>query len=155
MAGDAYEGLGARLWRLKPVWVAYAVLIGLVILGYVLPKGGMPYAWWYIFFLIPFSTLYSVPFGLGTGIAAQTLVWYTSDYGHRLVGFCTAIVAVAMAACWGPSIIKNFDPMYLAALIWPVLSSALAMLLSMHFVREREYEEAVMYDDYDEEEDEE
>lgn len=148
MARDAYEGLGARIWHLMPVWAVYAVLLGFAALGRILPTEGMLHTYWFIFFLAPFSSLYSIPFGMGMGILAQVLVWYTPEFGHRLVVCGSALVAVAMGMCWWPALTHYFDVIYLAAWVWPVVSSALAMLVGMHFVREREYELAVAGDDY-------
>lgn len=153
MAGEGNEGLGARLWRLKPVLISYAVLLGVSALGYVLepvsPEAALA---WFVFFLAPFSVVYCIPFGMGMGILSQRLVWYTAPYGHRLVGVCTGVVAVAMIIAWGKTLVENFDIVYLMAVIWPIVASGLSMLVGMYYVRAEEYEEAMSYeeDDYPE-----
>lgn len=146
MTGDEYEDRARRLWQLKPVWVIYAVLLGLVGVGMVLETvSEHAHLLWFIFFLAPFTLLYCIPFGLGVGILVQRLVWYTQDYGHRFVALGTALVAVAMLLAWGPAVVRHKDIIYVLAILWPIVASGLAMLIGMYFIRADEYEESVRF----------
>lgn len=140
--------MAERLRRLVPVFAAYGVLLVLCSLGYVLDgAASQASAYWFIFFLAPFSAVYCIPFGMGVGILAQRLVWYTASYGHRVVAAGTATVLVAMLLGWGGQLFANFDIVYLAAVIWPTLASCISMLIGMYFVRTKEYEEVSSYEE--------
>lgn len=148
MASEGYEGRAARLRRLRPALLALVVLVALAILGLPLSAvGGRVYAFWFTFFLAPFSVLYCIPFGLGLGIKAQQLVWYTPEYGHRFVRLGALVVLASMLIGWGKLLFFYFDPLYLLAVVWPVAMAGLMMLVGMYYVRQAEYEQSAAYED--------
>lgn len=139
----SHNTVRGRISALRPVWLLYAVLAAGVLLGSVFEMSkGTFFFGWFLFFLVPMSTVACAPFGFFVGVLAQYRVWYTQRYSWRFVGVATALMFVIMLVGWGSLIVAHFDPMYVLAVVWPTVTSALFMILGMYLVRCNEYVES-------------
>lgn len=139
----SHNTVRGRVSALRPVWLLYAVLAAGVLLGSVFEMSkGTFFFGWFLFFLVPMSTVACAPFGFFVGVLAQYRVWYTQRYSWRFVGVATALMFVIMLVGWGSLIVAHFDPMYVLAVVWPTVTSALFMILGMYLVRCNEYVES-------------
>ena len=139
----SHNTVRGRVSALRPVWLLYAVLAAGVLLGSVFEMSkGTFFFGWFLFFLVPMSTVACAPFGFLVGVLAQYRVWYTQRYSWRFVGAATALMFVIMLVGWGSLIVAHFDPMYVLAVVWPTVTSALFMILGMYLVRCNEYVES-------------